>query len=136
MYIFEDSKTEIGRLARYCIIGLLGSGFGVFISWNLHEIYNFSELTSVGISVVILYFLYFFSVRSFVFKTRHNLLNQAFRYLIVSFVMRSMEYSLFLLFFYMSELYYLVSYSISIALIFIVKYFVHKHLVFDVDRKS
>ena len=129
----DNLKKELRRLARYFMIGVTGSGFGIFISWNLHENLNLSEPISVGISVAILYILYFFMVRTFVFKSHNKLLKQALRYLIVSFVMRTLEYSVFLLLFYTTEIYYLMSYTASIALIFIVKYFVHKHIVFKAD---
>ena len=126
----NNLKNEIRRLGKYLIIGVSGTGLGIFISWNLHENFDLIEPLSVGISVTILYFIYFFMMRTFVFKARNSLLKQALRYLIVSFAMRSLEYGVFLLLFYTTEIYYLISYTASIALIFILKYFVHKHLVF------
>lgn len=130
----DNLKKEIERLTRYFMIGVIGSGFGILISWNMHENLNLSEPISVGISVIILYFLYFFMVRTFVFKARNRLLKQALRYLIVSFVMRSLEYGVFLLLFYTTNFYYLISYTASIALIFLLKYFAHKHFVFPADH--
>ena len=129
----NNLKNEIRRLGKYLIIGVSGTGLGIFISWNLHENFDLIEPLSVGISVTILYFIYFFMMRTFVFKARNSLLKQALRYLIVSFAMRSLEYGVFLLLFYTTEIYYLMSYTASIALIFIVKYFVHKHIVFKAD---
>ena len=129
----DNLKNEIRRIGKYLIIGVSGTGLGIFISWNLHENFDLIEPLSVGISVTILYFIYFFMMRTFVFKARNSLLKQALRYLVVSFAMRSLEYGVFLLLFYTTEIYYLMSYTASIALIFIVKYFVHKHIVFKAD---
>lgn len=129
----DNLKNEIRRLGKYLIIGVSGTVLGIFISWNLHENFDLSEPLSVGLSVTILYFIYFYMMRIFVFKARNSLLKQALRFLIVSFAMRSLEYGVFLLLFYTTEIYYLISYTASITLIFILKYFVHKHLVFSAD---
>ena len=124
----------MAMLGRYFALGAVGFGLGIFLSWNFHENLNLSEPLSVGLSVVILFFFNFFTARTIVFKERNNLLKQAVRFLVVSLSMRSLEYSVFLLLFYKAEIYYLISYTTSIALVFVLKYFVYKNVVFTASR--
>jgi len=119
---------------RYFALGVFGYGLGILLSWNFHDNLNLSEPISVGLSVIILFFFNFFMARAMVFKEQNNLLKQAARFLIVALLMRSMEYSVFLLLFYKVDIYYLISYTISIALIFMLKYFVYKNIVFTADQ--
>ena len=69
-----------------------------------------------------------------VFKERQKLLKQAIQFLVVSLLMRSLEYGVFLLLFFKVEIYYLISYTTSIALVLVLKYFVHKNIVFTANR--
>lgn len=116
------------------MLGIFGFGLGIIVSWTLHEILNLSEPISVGITIVLLFFFNFFMARIMVFKERHNLLKQATRFFVVSILMRSLEYGVFLLLFYIAEIYYLISYTASIALVFVFKYFAYKNVVFTANR--
>jgi putative flippase GtrA len=127
-------SKEIVTMVRYFLLGAFGFGLGILLSWNFHENLNLSEPLSVGLSVVILFFFNFFMAREMVFKERNNLLKQAARFLVISLLMRSLEYGVFLLLFYKAEIYYLISYTTSIALIFVLKYFAYKKIVFTANH--
>ena len=127
-------SKEIVTMVRYFLLGAFGFGLGILLSWNFHENLNLSEPLSVGLSVVILLFFNFFMAREMVFKERNNLLKQAARFLVISLLMRCLEYGVFLLLFYKAEIYYLISYTTSIALIFVLKYFAYKKIVFTANH--
>jgi len=127
-------KTEISTFTKYSMLGAFGFGLSIFLSWAFHEKFNLSEPVSVGLSVVVLFLFNFFMARTIVFQERNNLLKQAILFLIISLLMRFIEYGVFLLLFYVAEIFYLISYTASVALIFALKYFFYKNIVFNTIR--
>ena len=116
---------------RYVVLGGVGFGLGIFMSWFFHAKLLLSESLSVGLALVILFFFNFFMARRHVFKNRSDVVRQGTRFFGVSLSMRVLEYILFLTLFHVAELFYLVSYTSSILIVFVLKFVLYKKIVFN-----
>lgn len=123
-------QPRMTTFVRYIMLGATGVGLGLLLTWSFHEILGFSEPQSVALSLVLLFIFNFFMARLVVFKAADNMVRQGVRFFVVSVSMRLLEYGLFLVLFYVAGLFYLLSYILSILIVFIVKYFLYKNVVF------
>ncbi|MFQ5760664.1 MAG: GtrA family protein [Acidiferrobacterales bacterium] len=124
-------RFPAGVFTRYVVLGVLSFVLALSLNSVLHEIYYLDERISTAGAIFVVFIFNYFMARKFVFSSDRGWMPQLVKFAMVSGGMRLSEFVLFFILFSIIGIHYLISYAISICIVFIVKYFAYKKIVFN-----
>jgi putative flippase GtrA len=124
----------LGRIlaqgARFVGVGLVSYPLGLLISAGLHEGLGIPAKVAAAIALGVLLVFNFFLSRHYVFRVRGPANFQLIKFATVSFLMRAIEYVLFLLMLRYTGTHYLMALAAAMAMSAAAKFALYRSFVF------
>lgn len=127
-----DARSLRRQAVRYLIATTVSAGLSILLPALFHEWFSVPEERSVAISLVIVLFVNFLTLRLFVFRSTGRSLHQFLMFASSSVAFRVAEYLMFLGAFRMLGLNYIYALLLALGISFVGKFFFQRAVVFRV----
>ena len=125
------------KFFRYTLLGGITYLFAIFQVYLYTNFLGISSAVAFAITQVVLLFIGFFYARHWIFEaSTEEPKIQAAKFLATHFVFRFLGWCMFVLFFNYMGIRYQLSIFISMGVVFPIKFFVYKFLVFNVTESA
>jgi len=119
------------KFLKYLYVGVLSYLTVTIITVTLHEFFSVTESNSFSASLVVVFIINFFVLRSYVFKSESVASSfVAIKFFISSLFFRGFEYVLFVIILNLGT-HYMISLTVSMIVSVVSKYFIYKTIVYN-----
>ena len=124
-------SKEISRQTfRYLTTTIQSAAITLGLPWVLHDFGNVTEKKAVAIAFLCAFFINFFILKYWVFRSKNQTSSQLLTFAITSALFRGAEYLAFILLLHFLQINYLVSIFLILCISLICKFMVQKHMIF------